>query len=606
MNRPSPLLLLIGLMVTGAAISSTPATAQAPRTSTGVADRRTSAPPPIRGSESKRWEPWSNMRMAATQILGWKIGARTDSFPNLLFADSLVKIDELSLGNVEAFSNQKFDLDIPKDVNDTLQPDEAREVKYKLLAMNMNIAAYHVPSLGADESANRKLFEFATTLGVDTIVTDRVPDDLAAIDKLANEYKIKVAICGTPKDVLAAIGSASSQIGVCGDTGIWLEHGIKPVDALAQIGTRLFVINLQDRSALGRQGHVVLPGRGVAQLPKFLEEMYRMQLKPSLITVTGPAGTLASSFDAFEEALRPVMANKVDELSRTTPSRGPDRMGPGEKEKIDAALPTEAPAKPKKPRKLLVLDLNVAYGGHRSIPAENYAIEMMGKKTGAYETIFNNDLDNLKYPKIKEYDAIFLNNTVGMIFVDPEVRAGLLRFVREGGGLAGNHGTSHASMDWPEFHEMIGVRRGVHRANTEESWIKIDDPNSPLTAPFDGKEFLYQDEYFRFPNPPYSRTKLHELLSIDVAKTDMNQGVVFVPGSSVSRPDADYAVSWIRDYGKGRIFFCILGHNPTLFESPELAKYFLSGIQFILGDLNADATPGKAAPPVSPWTHAGK
>lgn len=606
MNRPSPILLLIGLMVTGAAISSVPATAQATRTSTGAADRRTSAPPPIRGSESKRWEPWSNMRMAASQILGWKIGARTDSFPNLLFADSLVKIDDLSVGNVEAFSNQKFAIDIPKDVDDTLQPNELREVKYKLLAMNMNVAAYHVPVLSSDESSNRKLFEFANTLGVDTIVTDRVPDDLAAIDKLANEYKIKVAICGPPKDVLAAIGSASSQIGVCGDTGVWMEHGIKPVGALAQIGTRLFVINLQDRSALGRQGHPVLPGHGVAQLPKFLEEMYRMQLKPSLITVTGPAGTLASSFDAFEEALRPVMADKVDEISRTTPSRGPDRMGPGEKEKIDAALPDTAPAKPKKPRKLLVLDLNVAYGGHRSIPAENYAIEMMGKKTGAYETIFNNDLDNLKYPKIKEYDAIFLNNTVGMIFVDPAVREGLLRFVREGGGLAGNHGTSHASMDWPEFHEMIGVRRGVHRANTEESWIKIDDPNSPLTAPFHGKEFLYQDEYFRFPNPPYSRTKLHELLSIDVAKTDMNQGVVFVPGSSVSRPDADYAVSWIRNYGKGRVFFCILGHNPTLFESPELAKYFLSGIQFILGDLNADATPGKAAPTVSPWTHAGK
>jgi type 1 glutamine amidotransferase len=426
------------------------------------------------------------------------------------------------------------------------------------------------------------------------------------IDKLANEYKIKVAICGTPKDILTAIGSASSQIGVCGDTGVWLEHGIKPVDALAQIGSRLFVINVQDRSSLGRQGHNVLPGQGVANIPKFLQEMYRLQLKPSLITVTAPSGMLASSFDAFEEALRPVMADKVDEISRTTPIRGPDRMGPGEKEKIDAALPDEAPAKPKKRRKLLVLDLNVAYGGHRSIPAENYAIERMGEKTGAYETIFSNDLDNLKYPKIKEYDAILLNNTVGMIFVDPEVRAGLLRFVREGGGLAGNHGTSHASMDWPEFHEMIGVRRGVHRANTEESWIKIDDPNSPLTAAFHGKEFLYQDEYFRFPNPPYSRTKLHELLSIDVAKTDMNQGMVFVPGSSVSRPDADYAVSWIRNYDKGRVFFCILGHNPTLFESPELARYFLSGIQFILGDLNADATPGKAAPPVSPWTHAGR
>ena len=73
-------------------------------------------------------------------------------------------------------------------------------------------------------------------------------------------------------------------------------------------------------------------------------------------------------------------------------------------------------------------------------------------------------------------------------------------------------------MDWPEFHDMIGVVRGIHRENTEKAWIKIDDPNSPLTAPFAGKEFLYMDEFFRFPTPPYSRTKLHVLLEYGCAK----------------------------------------------------------------------------------------
>jgi hypothetical protein len=71
----------------------------------------------------------------------------------------------------------------------------------------------------------------------------------------------------------------------------------------------------------------------------------------------------------------------------------------------------------------------------------------------------------------------------------------------------------------------------------------------------------------------------------------MNQGRVFVSGSMVSRPDADYAVSWIRDYDKGRVFFTILGHNPTLFESPQLAKFFLGGLQFILRDLDTKAAP---------------
>jgi len=201
----------------------------------------------------------------------------------------------------------------------------------------------------------------------------------------------------------------------------------------------------------------------------------------------------------------------------------------------------------------------------------------------------SNDLDNLRYDNIKKFDAVFLNNTVGMVFVDPGVREGLTRFVREGGGLAGNHGVSHASMDWPEFSEMIGVRRGVHREPTEQAWIHVEDPHSPLTAPFDGQSFLYQDEFFRFPNPPYSREKLHILLTMDVAKTDMNQGRPCA--SPCVRADADYAVSWIHKYGQGRVFFSILGHNPTIFTTPLLARYFLNGIQFILGDLDADATP---------------
>ena len=56
-----------------------------------------------------------------------------------------------------------------------------------------------------------------------------------------------------------------------------------------------------------------------------------------------------------------------------------------------------------------------------------------------------------KYPKIKEYDAILLNNLVGSVFSDPDVMNGLIQFVREGGGLAAIHGSTFAS---PTFRNM--------------------------------------------------------------------------------------------------------------------------------------------------------
>ena len=525
------------------------------------------SPPP--GTASVRLEDWGRIATAASRLLDWKVGVPATAFRGLTFSEAAGKADALGVAFIEGIGSQDLSPEIPKKLDYHLAPGEVKAVQDRLRALNLGMPVYFTATIGPDEKSSRQLFEFAKALNVETIVSAPEPESLAAIDKLANEFGINVALYNrSPKSLLSAVEGRSKRIGACADIGNWMREGIQPLEGLALLKDRLIVINLGD-------------GSGVASLPEFFREMYRLGLKPSLITV--------DSLQDFEKALQPLMVQRVDEISRTAAIRGPDKLTPEARQAIEAALPRQAPAKPKKPRKLLVMDLNVAYPGHRSIPEENLAIELMGKKTGAYEAVFNNDLDNLKYDKIKQFDAVFLNNTVGMIFLDPEVRAGLLRFVREGGGLAGNHGVSHASMDWPEFGEMIGTWHGVHRENTELATVKIDDPNSPLTAAFGGREFTYHDEYFRFPTGPYSRDKLHVLLSMDVAKTDMNQGRACA--QPCVRADNDYAVSWIQSYGKGRTFFLTLGHNPTLFTTPALAQFVLAGIQFILGDLEADTTP---------------
>jgi type 1 glutamine amidotransferase len=248
--------------------------------------------------------------------------------------------------------------------------------------------------------------------------------------------------------------------------------------------------------------------------------------------------------------------------------------------------------KPKKPREMLVVDLCPAGGYyHATIANANLAIELMAKNTAAYEAVFSNDLNNLKYPKIKEYDAVFLNSVVGEVFPDPDVLNGLLRFVREGGGVAGLHSATYASEDLLEYGEMMGAEDGPH--HVEPAVLKVDDPSSPLTKSLlnsnltkalGGREFAWTDEFYHFlPEGSYSRDKLHILLSIDTSKSDMSQWHV--------RPDNDYGISWVRSYGKGRVFNCAIGHTPTLFETPETAQFILAAIQFVLGDLDADTTP---------------
>ena len=78
------------------------------------------------------------------------------------------------------------------------------------------------------------------------------------------------------------------------------------------------------------------------------------------------------------------------------------------------------------------------------------------------------------------------------------------------------------------------------------------------------------------------------LLSIDPIATDMMQGRCF---GQCLRDDNDYPVAWIRQHGKARVFYTSLGHNPDVFWDPRMLAMFLAGIQYALGDLDADATP---------------
>jgi type 1 glutamine amidotransferase/sugar phosphate isomerase/epimerase len=263
-----------------------------------------------------------------------------------------------------------------------------------------------------------------------------------------------------------------------------------------------------------------------------------------------------------------------------------------QRHKIEAALPAKAFVTPRKPRRLLIFDLNVNYGGHASIPTANVAFTMMGTKTGAFETEVSKDPTIFKPDSLKRFDAVFFNNTVGNLFEDPALRQSLIEFIYAGGGLMGVHGTSVAFMkwpgaieDWPEFGIMLGARGANHYDSDEHVFVKWDDPTHPLVQPFGG-EFEYRDEFFRV-HEPYSRSRVRVLLSIDMSKNVVKAQ----PRGNTIRADNDYALAWVRQYGRGRVFYTTFGHNPYLFWDPKMLQFYLAAAQFALGDLGAPTTP---------------
>jgi type 1 glutamine amidotransferase/sugar phosphate isomerase/epimerase len=589
------------------------------------------APPVNRGPDKSVRPDAAQIRISVDHLLGWHVGISSTVFRSLTFSEAAALADALGLANIEGNSGQKVSPQIDKNLDDQLSSDEVAAVKARLAELRLKMTAYRVDSLPSDQNSAAKLFAFAKELGVETIVTSATPSSLSAIDKLAGDSGVNVAIAvdGDPRTVMGAIENLSPHVGVSVDFGNLIEHGIKPVDGLGLVKDRLMVVRLRDRNVLGTNGRDVRFGTGVADLQKFLFEVAKQEPPPQeepnkcvncsrpyggtkplfialdvdpwqVVIATGPQpGTFGGIFAElwqhaadFEKVVRPAMGYRVDEDAKLIPITSTDRIPADVKEKIEAALPKKALVTPTKPRKLLIVDVAPAGAYYHDTAAHaNFAIQKMADTTGAYQAIFSNDLNNLKYPKILDYDAVFMNSGDGEVFSDPEVLSGLIRFVREGGGLAGLHGASYASWDVPEFGDLIGAQTGPHHVET--ATLKIDDPNSPLTRQFadspltaklGGKGFVYTDEFYHFlPTGPYSRQKLHVLISIDADKTDLSQWHV--------RPDKDYGLVWIKSYGEGRVFNCAIGHTPTLFETPALAQMMLGAIQFVLGDLPADTTP---------------
>ncbi|HVQ42417.1 MAG TPA: ThuA domain-containing protein, partial [Vicinamibacterales bacterium] len=118
-------------------------------------------------------------------------------------------------------------------------------------------------------------------------------------------------------------------------------------------------------------------------------------------------------------------------------------------------LPSAAPAKPARPRRVLVLADSPGFT-HSSIPLAARMVEELGRNTVAWSTTVSYDPNVITSENLKQYDAIVLDSTVGA-FLDEAGdqtataarRTAVLAFVRGGKGLVGIHAatdTYHSGM----------------------------------------------------------------------------------------------------------------------------------------------------------------
>jgi type 1 glutamine amidotransferase len=269
-------------------------------------------------------------------------------------------------------------------------------------------------------------------------------------------------------------------------------------------------------------------------------------------------------------------------------------------QKIKQAMPGGPQYRPAEKRRVLIFSLSWGFK-HESIQWGKPMFDIMARKTGAFEAVFSENIAMFEPENLSQFHAVVFNNTNNEIFLpeyldslstnqqakaieyDAALKKSLVDYLKGGGGLAVIHAGLASFREWPEFGEIIGARFDNHPWNAGTTvTLKKDEPDHPLihTFPVDSK---VTDEIYQFKDP-YSREKCRVLISVDTSRTDMT-----VP--NIHREDGDFPISWIKQYGKGRVFYCALGHEKHLFWDRDILQHLLDGIQYATGDLECDDSP---------------
>ncbi len=211
-------------------------------------------------------------------------------------------------------------------------------------------------------------------------------------------------------------------------------------------------------------------------------------------------------------------------------------------------------------------------------------LEEIGKASGVFTTVNSQDaIASITRENLKQFDAVFFYTT-GILLPAGDPREALTDFVKSGKGFIGTHSatdTFHGGKDaFSGYVKMInGSFAGHPWGSGTTCTFTNHDPKHPAVAMY-AAEFQWKDEIYQYTN--FDPTTVRVLLSLDMTKTNPKMPYL-VP------------VTWVREYGEGRLFYTNLGHNESTWKDATFQKHLLTGIQWSLKLVDGPATPNPDA-----------
>jgi type 1 glutamine amidotransferase len=199
------------------------------------------------------------------------------------------------------------------------------------------------------------------------------------------------------------------------------------------------------------------------------------------------------------------------------------------------------------------------WSGHEPELGAHIVSDML-KKEG-FETYIENTTEAFADPAIADMSLIVPIYTMSKI--EKEELDNLTRAVKGGVGLAGYHGgMGDAFREAVEYQFMVGGQWVAHPGNIVDYRVDIVKRDDPIMKDLPAS-FPYRSEQYYMHVDPANEVLATTTFSGEHA--DWVEGVVM-------------PVVWKRHHGKGRVFYCSLGHVTKEFEVPEMRTIIQRGL----------------------------
>src|ERR1700678_2108339 len=173
-----------------------------------------------------------------------------------------------------------------KDVKNHLPMDPTEEAKalesYAAAGSKLHAAGTIYFPKDEDDDIRSK-FEYCKRVGISVIVAgDPAPDPLPRIEIFVKEYDIRLAIHNhgpedkiwhSPLDVLKVVKTMDPRMGCCIDIGHTARAGTDVVEAIRQVGPRLFNMHTKDLTNFQSKESQVAVGDGLMPIRRIFETL---------------------------------------------------------------------------------------------------------------------------------------------------------------------------------------------------------------------------------------------------------------------------------------------------------------------------------------------